>query len=58
MRRMFSRALVVLAIATVAAFGADNSIGTWKVNIAKSKFTPAPSPLKSLTSVRKLLRAA
>jgi hypothetical protein len=52
MRRMFSRALVVLAITTMAALGADNSIGTWKLNIAKSKYTPAPIPLKSLTSVR------
>lgn len=51
MRRMFSRALVVLAITTVAALGADNSIGTWKVNIAKSKSTPAPMLLKSLTVV-------
>jgi hypothetical protein len=52
MRKMFSRALAVLAITTVAALGADNSIGTWKVNIAKSEYTPAPMPLKSLTSVR------
>src|ERR1039458_669511 len=52
MRRMFSRALVALAITTVAALGADNSIGAWKVNIAKSKHTPAPMPLKSYTAVR------
>ncbi|HLN02888.1 MAG TPA: hypothetical protein VK335_26605 [Bryobacteraceae bacterium] len=52
MRSMFSRALAVLAITTVAVLGADNSIGTWKVNIAKSKYTPAPIPVKSLTSVR------
>ena len=52
MRSMFSRALVVLAITAVAALGADNSLGTWKLNIAKSKYTPAPMPLKSLTSVR------
>ena len=52
MRRMLSRFLAVLAITAVAVLGADNSIGTWKVNIAKSKYTPAPFPLKSLTSVR------
>jgi hypothetical protein len=52
MRRVFSRALAVLAISIAAAFGADNSIGALKVNIAKSKYTPAPMPLKSLTSVR------
>ena len=55
MRSIFSRALVVLAITTVAALGADNSIGTWKVNIAKSKYTPAPIPVKSLTSVREAI---
>ena len=36
----------------MAAWGADNSIGTWKVNIEKSKYTPAPLPVTSLTSVR------
>ena len=29
-----------------------NSVGTWKVNIAKSKYTPPPMPLKSYTMVR------
>lgn len=52
MRRMFSRALVGLAITAVAALGADNSIGTWNLNVAKSSYTPAPIPLKSLTVVR------
>lgn len=52
MRQIFSRSLFVLAVAAVAAWGADNSIGTWKVNIAKSKYTPAPWPVKSLTAVR------
>jgi hypothetical protein len=49
---MFSRTLVVLAITAVAAAGADNSLGAWKINIAKSKYTPAPMPLKSYTAVR------
>lgn len=53
MRRMFSLALVVLAIAApLAALGADNSLGTWKVNVEASKYTPAPWPVKSLTMVR------
>src|ERR1700690_2869662 len=52
MRRMFSRTLLVVAITAMAAMGADNSIGTWKVNIAKSKYTPAPMPLKSYTMLR------
>src|SRR5450755_1865823 len=37
---------------TVAAFGADNSLGTWKLNMSKSKFDPGPGPVKSLTSMR------
>jgi hypothetical protein len=52
MRRRISRALVVLAITTAAVWGADNSIGTWKLNVAKSKYAPAPIPLKSYTAVR------
>jgi len=52
MRKIVSRILVVSVIVSVAALGADNSLGTWKVNIAKSKYTPAPIPLKSYTAVR------
>ncbi len=52
MRRRISRALVVLAITTAAVWGADNSLGTWKLNLAKSKYTPAPMPLKTYTAVR------
>ena len=52
MRTILTQALIALAITTVAAFGADNSIGTWKLNVEKSKYTPAPFPLKSLTVTR------
>jgi len=53
MRRMFSLALVVLVTtATLAALATDNSLGTWKVNVEASKYTPAPWPVKSLTVVR------
>ena len=52
MRTILTRALIALAITTVAAFGADNTLGTWKLNVAKSKYTPAPFPLKSLTITR------
>ncbi len=52
MRKIVSRALVVLAIASMAAFAADNTLGTWKVNMEKSKYSPAPWPVKNLTSVR------
>ena len=52
MRTLLARALVALAITTIAAFGADSTIGTWKLNVAKSKYTPAPMPVKSLTVTR------
>jgi hypothetical protein len=52
MRRILTRAFIALAITSVAAFGADNSLGTWKLNVEKSKYTPAPSPVKSLTTTR------
>src|SRR5450432_137319 len=52
MRKLLIRVSVILAIVTFAAFGADNSIGTWKLDVAKSKYTPAPMPVKSLTVTR------
>jgi hypothetical protein len=52
MRNIFTRAFIALAITTVAMFGADNTLGTWKLNVAKSKYTPAPMPVKSLTVTR------
>ena len=55
MRRIFSLALAALALTTtLAALEADNSLGTWKANIAASKYTPAPWPVKSLLIVREV----
>jgi|SRR5471030_2252897 len=52
MRTLLTRALIALAITTIGALGADNSIGTWKLNVEKSKYTPAPMPVKNLTVTR------
>ena len=41
----------LFAVAAVAA-AADNSIGTWKIDAAKSTVGPGISPFKSLTVVR------
>jgi hypothetical protein len=30
----------------------DNSLGTWKLNVGKSKYTPAPLPFKSQNTIR------
>lgn len=52
MRTILTRTIAGLAITTVAALAADNTIGTWKLNSGQSKFTPGPTPLKSLTVTR------
>jgi hypothetical protein len=44
--------MIGLAITTLTVLAADNTIGTWKLNMAQSKFTPGPSPVKSLTITR------
>jgi len=45
LRMMFA----MLAIVTIA-FGADNTLGTWKYNTAKSKQAPGVSPITNLTT--------
>jgi len=55
MRTILTKAIIALAITTVAAFGADNTIGTWKLDVAKSEYTPAPMPIKSLTTTREAM---
>jgi len=53
MQRLLTFALATLVITSAAAaFGADNSLGTWKLNAEKSKYSLGPLPVKSITSVR------
>ena len=49
--RLLTPCLLVL-LGTVPGFGGDNSLGTWKLNVEKSEYTPSPLPVKSLTSTR------
>jgi hypothetical protein len=42
MKTLFAGA--ILAIGTGAAFAADTAVGTWKLNVAKSTFSPGPAP--------------
>ena len=46
MKTTFNSLLIgaVLAIATAVASAADPVIGTWKLNVAKSTFSPGPAP--------------
>jgi hypothetical protein len=46
------RPLLLGTICAFAVFGADNSVGTWKLNVAKSTFSPPPMPVRSLTTTR------
>lgn len=53
MQRFFKIALATLAITSAAvAFAADHSLGTWKLNVEKSKYSPGPLPVKSLSTTR------
>ena len=45
----FASILVLVAVACAPAFAQDNpAVGTWKLNLEKSKYNPGPAP-KSLT---------
>ena len=49
--RSFRMMIGMVAMAAVA-FCADNTLGTWKMNVAKSKAPAGQSPIKSVTAVR------
>jgi hypothetical protein len=51
MRSILTKLSLGMAIMAIGAFAADNTIGTWKLNMAKSKFSPA-APVKSITNTR------
>ena len=45
--RLFLTSTVVLVAVvafTVIAWGADSNVGTWKLNLAKSTYSPGPAP--------------
>jgi hypothetical protein len=52
MKRIWARLVIGAALVAMVAFGADNSLGTWKLNMDKSKFDPGPAIIKSLTTTR------
>jgi len=51
MRNVLTNIAIGVVITAIGAFAADNSLGTWKLNMEKSKFSPA-APVKSLTTMR------
>jgi len=52
MRAKLITACLISLLSTMACFAGDNSLGTWKLNVEKSEYTPAPLPVKSLTATR------
>ena len=54
MGNIVGKSIFVIAVALLtvtSAFAADESLGTWKLNMDKSQFSPS-APVKSLTTVR------
>ena len=52
MQKVVAKLVIGTVITAIGMFGADNSIGTWKRNLIKSKGTPpVANPIKSLTLV-------
>jgi hypothetical protein len=39
--------VAVLTVFTATAMGAGMLVGTWKLNVAKSKYSPGPAPLSN-----------
>ena len=53
MNTTISKVIVLVTASAIGLLAADNSIGTWKRNIEKSKASrPSKNPLKNLTTVR------
>jgi hypothetical protein len=52
MRAIFKTLFVgaLLTLGTSAALAADPAIGTWKLNVAKSTFSPGPAPKSQIRS--------
>jgi len=51
MRKALTRFTIAIVITAIGAFAADNSLGTWKLNMEKSKFSPA-RPVENLATTR------
>src|SRR5690348_5702351 len=53
MQKLLTQSLLIATLTAVTCFAAnDNTLGTWKLNMSKSKYTPGPMPVKSLTITR------
>jgi hypothetical protein len=44
-------AMLVVLVSATAVLAADNFSGTWKLNVAKSKYSPGPAPQSGMTKL-------
>ena len=51
MRACLTVALATLVAGTVLAQAADPQVGTWKLNVAKSTYSPGPAPKSATTKI-------
>ena len=51
MQNVLTKITIGVVVTAIGAFAADNSLGTWKLNMEKSKFSPS-APVKSLSTTR------
>ncbi len=56
MHSRWCRGLLAFLLPAAAVLAADNSLGTWKLNVEKSEYTPAPFPMKSMTIIREAVK--
>lgn len=52
MRKVCAKLFIGATITAIGAFGADNSLGNWKLNLEKSVYNPGPPTVKSLMAAR------
>jgi hypothetical protein len=52
MRKALTLTFAIVLASTMAAFAADNTLGTWKYNSGKSSHAPGVSPITDLTVTR------
>jgi hypothetical protein len=48
---MFALVLISVLALTAVVIAADNNVGTWKLNLAKSKYSPGPAPKSQMLTI-------
>jgi hypothetical protein len=51
MRMIMSAAVAVVLVSSVVVLAAGTEVGTWKLNVAKSKYSPGPAPKSNTAKI-------